>query len=96
MAEDRKKPKNPFSAVRAAEDLRKRKHKVREEIEKAEGTRKKPPKKKAPPRKRRGTTYEEAKRTKHRGSEGEVAFGQRMGGVGVGAQKARFKNRNSE
>ena len=96
MAEDkpkRKVPKNPFSAAGAAAELQKRKGKVAQAIGDLDS--KKKPKKKRPTRKKGATTYEEAKRTKHTGSEGEVSYGQRMGGVGV-AQKARFKNRAQE
>ena len=66
----------PFSAQGAAQKLKSRKTIANAAVSAAVG--KTTPKKKAPPRGKKGTTYASAKRTKHKGSEGETAYGQKM------------------
>lgn len=72
-------PKTHGRDVQAAEGARQvqsRQKRVSQAIDDA--TAGKPPKLKSRARAKGATTYEEAKRTKHTGSEGETAYGQRM------------------
>jgi hypothetical protein len=86
--------KNPFSAVGAAQKLQRRQGEVKAAIEKQTGSKSKK-KTKRVTRKKGATTYAEAKRTKHRGSEGEVAYGQRMGPSPMETKrKSRFKEKS--
>lgn len=86
--------KNPFSAVGAAAELQRRPGKVREAIEKAEGRKSKTKPNRKSRRKDKTTTLGEARRTKHVGSEGETAYGQRMTPRPT-KRKARFKQKGS-
>ena len=85
--------KNPFSAVGAAAELQRRQGKVKMAVKEAEG-KGKPRKAKPKPRKKpKGTSLKAARATKHVGSEGEVAYGQRMT-PRPGARKSRFKEKS--
>ncbi len=70
------KKKTPFSARDAARKIAGRKQQVNAAVKKATGTKKQTRKKVSSSV--RKTTTESARRTKHRGAHGEVAFGQRM------------------
>lgn len=81
--------KNPFSAVGAAVELQARKGKVGEAIDKADPKGKqKPAPKKA--RKKGPAPLSEIKKTKHKGTEGETSFGQKMKESPMGKTKTRF------
>lgn len=87
MAED-KIPKNPFSAVGAAHQLQTRKKRQDEAIRKATESKKTKPKKKT--RKKEAPSVAEIKKSRHKGLEGETAFGQRMKESPMGKTKTRF------
>lgn len=74
------KPSTHGRDVQAAEGVRQaqtRENRVRQTIRDAEAGGAKP-KPKPKTRQKGATSYEEAKRTRHTGSQGETAFGQRM------------------
>lgn len=82
------KQKEPFSAARAALDLQSRKGKQDEAIEKASAIGK--AKKKKGARKKEAPPLSEIKKSKHKGSEGETSYGQRMKESPMGKTKTRF------
>lgn len=82
------KQKEPFSAARAALDLQSRKGKSDEIIREASENKKAKPKKGA--RTKQAPSVSEIKKSKHKGSEGETSYGQRMKESPMGKTKTRF------
>ena len=84
MAQD----KNPFSVVGAAHQLQTRKNRQDEAIRKASAGGKAKPKTKV--RKKGAPSVETIKASKHKGSEGETSYGQKMKESPMGKNKTRF------